>query len=467
MGKLTPIENVEPGKILDQEILDVDRQNTVYNAGIYLTTEIINNILSLDYLEIEIIDSKVNTDDSGSSDAIPKRVLKPGDYLFLQGEPSTSIYILKRGIVQIIVTADHPPSEDREKAKRYVSENGKIVAQIRKANVKIGEMGALIDGIRTASIKCSTEVEVTEIATSEQAFKHSMMHSPKLALALISMLANRLRKSRKTAEGIEVLHGGFLKKVNLYQAAFEKMRTSLMAKNESQQSVWLTKIINEFKNIPALSDNLRFRKPDLDRKNDILELKEQILPAEMETPVNINTYLALAGRKQENFFILRKGKVVVPDEDTWAKMYSVPGQMLHHLEPLCNPTGEFKGYHLLELKTISPVRLYKIPIRDLEKLCNQHPKLALFLSRSLAKELVAEDHYIVGLLEIFDKDIAVLASGDINYRRGYKKLNRVLEKFTKDAQQTEVERKLAMQMMEQVEKDYASFKDQLVKLHFK
>ena len=245
MGKLTPIENVNMGMVLDQDIYDINRQNVVYDKGIYLTTEIINNILSLDYLEIEITDSKLKSDEEGS-DSIPRRVFKPGDFIFLQGEPANSIYILQRGIVQIIITKDQPPLEDLEKARRHVSEFGKVVAQIRKPNVKIGEMGALLNGIRTASIKCSTEVEVNEISTTEDAFKQSMMHSPKLALSLVATLANRLRKSKKTAVQIEKMYADFLKRIKLYHAAFEKMRSSLMAKNDSQQSVWLTKIINEF-----------------------------------------------------------------------------------------------------------------------------------------------------------------------------------------------------------------------------
>ena len=126
-----------------------------------------------------------------------------------------------------------------------------------------------------------------------------------------------------------------------------------------------------------------------------------------------------------------------------------------------------KGIHQYDLKTISPVRLYKIPIKELETLCSQHPKLILFICRYLSNELIAEDFYIVSLMEILEKDIAILASGDSNFRRGYKKLSRILEKFTKEPQLTEVEMKLSQQMQEQVDKDYALLKDQVTKLHLK
>lgn len=466
MGNLVPIEEVRMGSILDQDIFDANRQNIVYTRGICLTTEIINNILSLDYLEIDVIDGQ-SKNETQTINSIPKKTLKPGDYLFMQGEPAVSIFILQRGIVQIVVTKDTPPLDNPDKARRYVNEFGKVVAQVRNPKVKLGEMGALLGGKRTASIKCSTEVEVSEIAITEESFKQSIIQSPKLGLALAGTLAQRLLHSKTTAIRVKKIYDDFLNRTRLYQTAFEKIRSSLISKNESQQSLWMSKIINEFRNIPALSDNLKFKLPEINRENNVLELKEQILPIEMEIPVNINTYLAVSGRKQENIFILRKGKVIVPEDDGWTEIYSIPGQMLGHLEPLCKPFTLFKGIHQCDLKTISPVRLYKIPIKELETLCSQHPKLIIFICRYLSNELISEDQYIVSLLDILEKDIAILASGDTNFRRGYKKLNRVLEKFTKEPQLTEVELKLAQQMQEQVDKDYASFKDQITKLHFK
>ena len=466
MGDLVPIEKVKMGSVLDQDIFDANRQNIVYKKGIFLTTEIINNILSLDYLEIEVVDS----DSKGESrplNAIPTRNFKPGDYIFMQGEPAVSIFILQRGIVEILVCKDFPPLDNPEKAKRHVNEFGKVVAQVRKPKVKLGEMGALLEGKRTASIKCSTEVEVCEISITEESFKQSLVQSSKLGLTLAGSLAQRLLKSRKTAITVKKIYSEFIHRIKLYQTAFEKIRSSLISKNESHQRLWMGKIINELRNLPALSDNLKFKPPEIDRENNVLELNEQILPNEMEIPVNINTYLAVSGRIQENIFILRKGKVIIPEDDGWKKIYTTPGQMLAHIEPLCNPFIPFKGIHQYDLKTISPVRLYKIPIKELETLCSQHPKLILFICRYLSNELIAEDFYIVSLMEILEKDIAILASGDSNFRRGYKKLSRILEKFTKEPQLTEVEMKLNQQMQEQVDKDYALLKDQVTKLHLK
>ena len=47
------IEQVSPGVVLDQEIMDLTRENVVYKPGIRLNAEIINTYFT-EYLEIKV-----------------------------------------------------------------------------------------------------------------------------------------------------------------------------------------------------------------------------------------------------------------------------------------------------------------------------------------------------------------------------------------------------------------------------
>jgi len=464
MAKMIPIEEVEPGWILCQDVQDIKRENVVYSAGVRLTTDMINNILSLDYLEIKV-DQAQEATPASKGDSMPTRSYKPGEFIFYQGEPAHEIFILKKGIVEVMVTEAPPPSDDTEKARRYVGEHGKVISQIRGKNVKFGEMASILQGVRSASIKANTEVEVSCISTNEAAFKQTLMHSPKLGISIASTVAQRLKHMQRGVVKIHSLHALLIKKIQVYQGAYSRIKDSLTTKNETRTTVWLSKIINELKNIPGLTDIRKFKLPELIRKEAVLELKEQILPPELEIPVNINSYLTVAGHPQEYFFILRKGKVVVPLEESWQEIYATCGQMMDHVEPLSNPF-RYKGTHKRDLKTISPVRVYKIPIVGLERFAQQHPKLVVFFCKSMANQLIDQDEFLLKLMKNFEADLAVLASGDTNFRRGFKKLSRVLEKFSKDPLLTKVELSLAESMREMVDKDYASFKDKLNEIHF-
>ena len=86
------IEEVSPGVVLDQEIMDLTRENVVYKPGIRLTAEIINNILSLEYLEIKVKEGS-NTEPNNPTVNIPIKSYKSGEFICFQGEPASHIYI--------------------------------------------------------------------------------------------------------------------------------------------------------------------------------------------------------------------------------------------------------------------------------------------------------------------------------------------------------------------------------------
>ena len=216
------IEQVSPGVVLDQEIMDLTRENVVYKPGIRLTAEIINNILSLEYLEIKVKEIS-HSESNDQAVNIPSKSYKSGEFICFQGEPASHIYILQKGIIQVIATETDPPLDDLEKAKQFVQKHGKVISQIKGKNTKFGEMAGILNGLRSASIKCNTDVDVVEISTNESAFKKTLLYNPKLGLSIASTMAHRLLNIRKAIVEIHKYYAVLAKKINIYQAAFEKI----------------------------------------------------------------------------------------------------------------------------------------------------------------------------------------------------------------------------------------------------
>ncbi len=457
------IEEVSPGLVLDQEIMDLTRENIVYKPGIRLTAEIINNILSLEYLEIKVKEGSSNESNDNTVN-IPVKSYKSGEFICFQGEPASHIYILHKGVVQVIATETDPPVDDLEKSKQFVQKHGKVISQIRGKNTKFGEMAGILNGLRSASIKCNTDVNIVEISTNESAFKKTLLYNPKLGLSIANTMAQRLINVRKAIEEIHKYYGLLAKKVNIYQAAFNKIKSSVTAKSEAQLKEWLQKLVHELKNIPPLSDYQKFKPKNVKRVGDPYLLQEQILPPDYESNIPINSYLTVVGKQQENFFILRKGKVESPVDEQNIKLYRQPGLLLEGIHPIAHGKG-YSGVHKEELRSITPVRMYKIPIQDFERISAENPPLILFICKWIANELTIEDQYMLNLLDAFENDLSTLAIGDTNYRRAYKKLHRLLEKFSKDPILTKTELALAASLRNQIDKDYAFFKDGINQVH--
>ncbi len=184
----------------------------------------------------------------------------------------------------------------------------------------------------------------------------------------------------------------------------------------------------------------------------------------MEQYLQINTYLCKKGEKQEAFFILKKGKLEIIEHDQRVGTVGKPGELIHFLDPLLNPKG-FSGTFSNTLLCISPVRLYKIPIAGIEELCCHHPRLILFICKWLAHHILIENDYLLHIQEVLEKDLARLAIGDTNYRRAYKKVSRLLEKFSKDPVVTKNEMTLADGLVDAIDRDYSNFREQIGKIH--
>jgi CRP-like cAMP-binding protein len=457
-----PIEEVRPGATLGEDIYDPAQGKIVYTVGTKLTAGFINHILTMDHLEITILEEDDEPSaEPGKKPKMPLKTFKPGDYICLQGEKASHIYILKEGTVQIIVTSQNPPLEDYDAAKRYVGERGKVVSHIKGKNIKFGEMASVLDGFRSASVKCTTDVKVVQIKADEKIIRSTIQQNHKLGISLAFNIGLRIGRIRKASNKVITLHKILIKKIASYHKAFEKIEERLKAKCDELNYEWLKKIVKELKSVPALSGGAQFKPEEVTKTTNYYEMKSDVLPSEMESFYRLNTDLTKIGKKENCFFVLKKGRVqLTKDEDERIEVYDRPGCLLNIDEVFCK-LEQNPDYHL---KCISPVRLYKIPMDRLDDISSYYPALTLFICKAMSQYLIIEDQYQYGLLAAFERDLNRIAVGDANYRRGFKKLTRVLEKFTKEEMVTETERKIAETCRSSVDNDYAWLKEELNKL---
>ncbi len=113
-------------------------------------------------------------------------ILKPGASLFLEGDPSNGMYLVRSGVLKI-----------------YLNREGKevLLAQVT-SGAMIGEMALFDEKPRSASAAALKTCEVTFISKSE--FEQLMKMIPKWFKGLMSTLSGRLRDTNSRLQALEV-----------------------------------------------------------------------------------------------------------------------------------------------------------------------------------------------------------------------------------------------------------------------
>ena len=107
----------------------------------------------------------------------------PGETLVRVGEPSDSAFIILDGNVDIIGS----------------SEQGEFVIVTQGVNALIGEMGVLMNGPRTVTVRAQGEVRALKIAASM--FVRLVSENPEVALDVMRVLCERLAGTTHMLEG--------------------------------------------------------------------------------------------------------------------------------------------------------------------------------------------------------------------------------------------------------------------------
>src|SRR5262245_33142141 len=105
------------------------------------------------------------------------RWLKPGDALFIGGQPGEGCYRLERGLLKVVMTS--PDGKER------------ILAMLGPGAI-VGDLAMIDGGPRSASVFAVKDCELSFI--SRTAFEERTLRNPQIYRYLINVVAARLRR---------------------------------------------------------------------------------------------------------------------------------------------------------------------------------------------------------------------------------------------------------------------------------
>ncbi|PKK89510.1 MAG: hypothetical protein CVV64_13950 [Candidatus Wallbacteria bacterium HGW-Wallbacteria-1] len=209
MPELLIIEpsQLEPGMVLAETVI-VDGM-VLARSGFKVTEGVLAKLRSIDIHELKVY-SGSHPDDpddsfaSGSgqsssgtsqptSGTVPLKNFMDGDFICLQGEESSSIFILKNGALEIIIN-DIPDGEPLTAplSLKEVERKGKSVAVIKTPGTTIGEIGAILGTPRTASVKAVGSTSISIVGVKGNGLEKSIFAQPRLGLNIASTLVSRI-----------------------------------------------------------------------------------------------------------------------------------------------------------------------------------------------------------------------------------------------------------------------------------
>lgn len=113
------------------------------------------------------------------------KVLKEGEIVFRQGEPADSMYLIRKGTLQVYISKD----------------NGEMNLATLEAGSIVGEMAFFDNKPRSASVRAAKPTEVTQISRSD--FDKLLTQIPKWMVTMMQSLSGRLRTTNERVQKLE------------------------------------------------------------------------------------------------------------------------------------------------------------------------------------------------------------------------------------------------------------------------
>lgn len=121
-------------------------------------------------------------------DAMDIRDVAAGDTVFRQGDPSDGLYLLERGVVDVVISAAGPEASGRRRIQSFV------------AGMFFGEMGLFDGGPRSATVVARSDVRYRVLHRS--LITRLKQEAPEDYAALLEAIVRELSRRVRFAAGI-------------------------------------------------------------------------------------------------------------------------------------------------------------------------------------------------------------------------------------------------------------------------
>jgi len=421
MGKLQPIE-LQEGMVLS-EGLNLP-ENEELEKGLVLTQKRIsqiqnskiNFILTEENPGLRSLARKALQNKIGN---LEHRVLQQGEFILLQGEMSSKIYLLLRGELEVIFTGDQflPEDGNLEKTVQAVEMEGMTVANLSRPLTVIGEMGPLLFKRRTTSIRALKNTVLTIIPASGDELQNTLMHQPKLGLNIATGLAQRMGKGIESITAYKQLSKQCHEMLSHYPPRFTTIIEELIQRTENSSELGLIALKDILEDSPLYRKSYQFQNsvpfvPRNECKNQhMMDISgEDLFLKQYMQELSRGAFLCEAGDEANHIYVLHSGRMGVFEDDELLLQFKEPGDTLgavHALSPqsMSQQNPKKRGH---SLKALTTSRVMILSFNDLESIAKEHPRIIIHICKGLARRMICTNEEMTEALTNLDDSVMKL-----------------------------------------------------------
>jgi CRP-like cAMP-binding protein len=354
---------------------------------------------------------------------LERRILKGQEFLFLQGDISSKIYLLLTGELEVIYTADHllpsedSPNQNLEEIRKTVEDHGIKVADLSRPLTVLGEMGPLLFRERSTSIRTLKNTVIAIIPAKGDEFQNTLMQHPKLGINIAIGLARRMEECIDSITMYQELSNQIQDMLIHYPPRFTAVVEAISNKAKHSTELALKALKELLEESPLYRKTYQFQKPIT-----------AIDPESMRTPtpndpilgslflshlmqnLEPGANLCKPGDQADEIYILHKGRIGVFEDNQLLLQFKDQGDTLGTVKAL---SGKGKqrpriGRRKRVLKTLVETELMILPSKALESTASDHPVIIVHICRSLARRLTKVNQEMTEALGSLDEIIKKL-----------------------------------------------------------
>ncbi|MDD5091532.1 MAG: cyclic nucleotide-binding domain-containing protein [Candidatus Wallbacteria bacterium] len=384
-AKTIPFAELKPGMILAQPVFQ--GKTVLVNEGFIVTEKLIARFDGAGVTEVSIR-IQAGKKETQAAPAIPLSVknLISGDYVCFQNDPSTHIYMLEEGELEVII-ADGCDTVSPE----ILEQKGRVVAKLSGRKVTFGEIGAILGTVRTASIRAATPSRVTMIPTSSRALLETVKNNPKLGLSIAISLTGRLKETNGRIAALDRLLKSALAKVEYSCRVYLALCVKLSEKRSLPGiGKWVSELHEDAKRSPYYTKAIMMAKkktpePFVEKKPE--ELLDLGIDLSNIKDFDTGEIICREGEEGREMYILASGRLGVFVGEQRVATISRKGSVIGEIAVLLGyRTGRYEK-RTATIRTITASQLVVVPGDNLEDYLQKDPDIIAHIAKELAERL--------------------------------------------------------------------------------
>jgi len=417
MARLS-LHELSEGMVLGEDV--ILRDGTFLSKGLVLSQSSLER-LSESSLSSFAVDRSEAIDKVCTPQAIKKlphlehRVYHEGEYLFLQGQESSEIFLLIAGALEVVYTPDSALMEelDSKKAMELVDAGGRRVAQMKRPMTVVGEMGPLLCQRRSTSIKASIPTHVAIIPATGEEFRNTLMNNPKLGLNIAVGLAQRMEESLDNINLFEVLSATLQELLSRQPAKFKEVVDQITEISESVKIVAFKVLAKDLQDFSLYRQAFRYSKSKKSSlsseftESQCFKTELDLFPEYYLKEFDSGELLCQPGDDADYIYILHWGRLGVLEKEKILLHFKDQGDTLGTVKALSGYQQKPRRKDLRNrtVKALTGSRVLVLPVNSLEEIAKKYPAVIVHICKSLAARLTESNQEMTAALSTLDEGI--------------------------------------------------------------